>query len=371
MSAALRDVPVLEGLPDPDLRAIDTMATRRSLRAGDELVREGDPANELYVLLGGRVEVLRRDARGVEHVIGRVEAGGIVGEMALLEGLPRAASVRATEPCDVLVVPFRAVRDHPRLLANVARAMSARLRDHGDVLLEGAQERAAMGELLVKVLVLLCGYAILLSGLPALRAAVPGATTSVVSLPVIGLFGFASWRFLRKTGWPLSRFGLGAKGFVGSLFEALLLTPPVLAVLTGVKWLVIRAVPAYRGLEVLEHVDSFADVSARLADPQVVQLLAVYGASAVVQELIVRCALQASLEDFLVGSRRATTAIFVSALMFSVNHLHMSFLFASLAFLPGVFWGWLFHRRRHIVGPTLSHFVVGAYVFFVLGVRLQ
>ncbi len=371
MSVALRDLPLLGGLPDPDVRAIGTMATRRRLAPGEELVREGELAGELYVLLSGRADVSRRDPRGVEHVIGSVQPGEIVGEMALLEGRPRSASVRATEPCEVLVLPFRAVRDHPGVLANLARARSARLRDHGDVLLEAAQERAAMGELLVKVLVLLCSYAVLLSGLPALRAAVPGATTSVISLPVIGLFGFASWRFLRKTGWPLSRFGLGAKGLLGSLAESLLLTPPLLALLTGVKWLVVRYVPSFRGQPVIEHVDSLAAVWARLSQPDVVQLLAVYGASAAVQEMIVRCALQASLEDFLVGRRRAMTAIVVSALMFSVNHLHMSFAFAALAFLPGLFWGWMFQRRRHLVGPTLSHFAVGAYVFFVLGVRLQ
>lgn len=54
--------------------------------------------------------------------------------------------------------------------------------------------------------------------------------------------------------------------------------------------------------------------------------------------------------------------------MFSVNHLHLSFLFALLAFIPGLFWGVLFHRRPNLVGPTLSHFVVGGYVFFVLGI---
>jgi membrane protease YdiL (CAAX protease family) len=35
-----------------------------------------------------------------------------------------------------------------------------------------------------------------------------------------------------------------------------------------------------------------------------------------------------------------------------------------------VFWGWLFARRRNLAGPTLSHFVVGAFVFFVLGISL-
>ena len=39
-------------------------------------------------------------------------------------------------------------------------------------------------------------------------------------------------------------------------------------------------------------------------------------------------------------------------------------------FISLLFWGWLFLRRRHLIGPTLSHFLVGAFLFFVLGVSL-
>jgi hypothetical protein len=53
-----------------------------------------------------------------------------------------------------------------------------------------------------------------------------------------------------------------------------------------------------------------------------------------------------------------------------VNHLHLSFAFAAAAFVPGLFWGWLFTRHRNLVGPTLSHVVVGTYVFFVMGVPM-
>ena len=92
--------------------------------------------------------------------------------------------------------------------------------------------------------------------------------------------------------------------------------------------------------------------------------------SSAVQELIVRGALQSSLESFLTGENSKRNAIIVSGLLFAVTHLHMSFLFAALVLLPGMFWGWLFARRRNLLGVTLSHIVVGAFVFFVLGIKL-
>ena len=362
-----RDLPLVHGLSRRELARLEKATAERLLEPNEILIKEGEAADDMYVLVSGRAEVLRRDRRGKEFVIDELGAGDLVGELAAIEGKPRAATVRATEPSIVLVFPAGLLRDEPQLVINVARAMSARIRAHGELSLEYARERAAVGELMVKSLVLLSAYAVLLSALPWLRATWPGASSTYLSLPVIGLFGYSSYRFMRGTRWPLSRFGLGFKNLLGSLVEAAVFTPPFAALLVALKWLMVRIVPAWRGLPVIEH----TDMMARLADPDLRLLLVIYAASALVQELIVRSALQTSLEDFLAGSGRTITPIVVAALMFSVNHLHMSFMIAALAFIPGLFWGWLFYRRRHLAGVTLSHFAIGAFVFFVLGVRLQ
>ncbi|MBX3128099.1 MAG: cyclic nucleotide-binding domain-containing protein [Polyangiaceae bacterium] len=359
--------PLFDGLSRRERAAIAAAASERDVPRGEVLVAEGTAPDSLYVLLSGKAEVVRRDKRGTEFVLRDIEAGRLIGEVAALESQTASGTVRVTEPARVLVLPARLVRSMPTLVVNVARSMSESLQTQSDLSLEHATERAAMGDLLVKSLVLLCAYAVLVSALPWLRETWPRASTSYLSLPVIALFGFASVRFLRRTGWPLSRFGLGFRNLFGSLLEAALFTPLFAVVLVGVKWAAIRAVPAWHGLPLIER----TDVVTRLLDPDIRTLLVIYAASAVVQELIVRCALQASLEDFLVSRGRTKLPIFVAALMFAVNHLHMSFIFALLAFIPGLFWGWLFHRRRHLVGVTLSHFAIGAFVFFVLGVRLQ
>ncbi len=110
-----------------------------------------------------------------------------------------------------------------------------------------------MGELLLKSVVLMCGYAVMLSALPWLHTTWPTLSTTWVSLPMIALFGYSSFRFLRGSGWPLSRFGLGFRNLPSSLLEATLLTPPFALVLVGVKWIVVHVVPTYRGLPVIAH----------------------------------------------------------------------------------------------------------------------
>ncbi len=363
-----KDLPLVRGLSRKQHAKVEAVAKEATLERGEVLTREGETAKKLFALLSGSLEVLRRDRRGTEYVVGDLKPGELIGEQgAAVEGRSRAVTIRATEPCKVLVLPKDVLETEPRLLANVARAMASRLRVKSALSLEHAQERAAMGELLIKSLVLLCGYAVLLSALPWLRATWPSASTTYISLPVIALFGYSSVRFLRSTGWPLSRFGLGFRNLIGSLFESTIFTPIFAVLLVGLKWSLIRIVPGWRETLLFEH----TDIAARLADPDIRVLLIIYAASALVQELIVRCALQASLEDFLSGRGRTVAPIVAAALMFSVNHLHMSFIFAAMAFIPGLFWGWMFHRKRHLLGVTLSHFAIGAFVFFVLGVRLQ
>jgi membrane protease YdiL (CAAX protease family) len=171
---------------------------------------------------------------------------------------------------------------------------------------------------------------------------------------------------MRGSGYPLGEFGLGFRHLLGSLVEAAIFTLPVLALVTGMKGAVLLVTGNPQAAPPLEH----PDVTARLTDPALLPTLAIYALSCFVQELVVRSAVQASLERFLVGPRHKLYAILVAALLFSMTHLHMSFLFALMAFVPGLFWGWLFARRRNIVGVTLSHIAVGAYVFFVLGVAV-
>lgn len=69
--------------------------------AGSVVVREGDPADALYVLVSGRVEVTARGEAAEERFIRVMEAGSYFGEIGLLEGIPRTATVTAAEDCVV------------------------------------------------------------------------------------------------------------------------------------------------------------------------------------------------------------------------------------------------------------------------------
>jgi signal transduction histidine kinase len=99
----LRHLPLLAALDDADLERVARMARRVRVPAGRVIMREGDPADGLYVLLRGRLEVTRSDC-GEEVLLAAHPPGAFVGEMALLGGSSRSATVRAVRPSELLVI---------------------------------------------------------------------------------------------------------------------------------------------------------------------------------------------------------------------------------------------------------------------------
>src|SRR5690606_36652266 len=111
--------------------AVLALANVRAYGAGDEVVREGTPGDELFVVLKGRVAV---EKGGVE--IAQLRAGGHFGEMGLIDNAPRSATVRASEPSRCVVVSrtdlMALMRREPvlavKLLWSFVQVLSERLR---------------------------------------------------------------------------------------------------------------------------------------------------------------------------------------------------------------------------------------------------
>jgi len=122
---ALRRVPIFAELDADDLLDLTELATERSIAAGGALCVEGQAdSGDLFVVLDGTASVSRKDDGGSESEIARLGAGEVVGELALLDGSPRSATVRALDgPLRVLTVPAAAFRERLLPRGRVARAL--------------------------------------------------------------------------------------------------------------------------------------------------------------------------------------------------------------------------------------------------------
>jgi len=106
------------------------------LSAGQVVFKEGETAAEMFVVLSGEFEVLKRSKRGIEARVAMLGTGDWFGEMSILDVQPRSASVRALAPARLLTITSgdldaiyrRDQKAYALLVLNVARELSRRLR---------------------------------------------------------------------------------------------------------------------------------------------------------------------------------------------------------------------------------------------------
>jgi len=91
-------VPLLQGLPPEDLRAFAAVLTPLPMAPGDALGREGAPSDAFYVVARGRVAVQKQVPQGPPLTLAHAGPGVLVGEVSLIAGRPRSATVVAPAP---------------------------------------------------------------------------------------------------------------------------------------------------------------------------------------------------------------------------------------------------------------------------------
>ena len=123
----LEEVPLLEACSQRQLRAVARIADVVEVPAGTVLARAGEGGDEFFLILDGsaRVDVSARKRT-------KLKPGDYFGEMSLLDGGPRSASVVAETPLRLLVIKRRdfttLLREAPELTQNILATLSRRVR---------------------------------------------------------------------------------------------------------------------------------------------------------------------------------------------------------------------------------------------------
>jgi CRP/FNR family cyclic AMP-dependent transcriptional regulator len=135
--AELREIGLFGGLPDETLLRLAAELPRRHVQIGEGVVEEGAPAREMFVVLDGELEVLKRAPDGKDVRLGLLGPTDCFGEMALIDVQARSATVRALAPSLLLVLSAEQVdrllyrqdmKAYALLVMNIARELSRRLR---------------------------------------------------------------------------------------------------------------------------------------------------------------------------------------------------------------------------------------------------
>ena len=102
---AIRGLDFLRDLPDSAIEKLASHARTELYEAGEIVVRQGDKGEELFLCLHGELVVLHTPENGgPRREIARLRAGGIFGELSLMTGEPRSATVQAEDACELVVI---------------------------------------------------------------------------------------------------------------------------------------------------------------------------------------------------------------------------------------------------------------------------
>jgi CRP/FNR family cyclic AMP-dependent transcriptional regulator len=133
----LREIGLFGGLDDEVLGVFASELPLEPVDVGTRVVNEGDAAREIFVVIDGELEVLKKAKSGSEVRVAMLGPSSWFGEMSILDVQPRSASVRALAPSRVMRISAenverllyrRDLKAYSLFIMNIARELSRRLR---------------------------------------------------------------------------------------------------------------------------------------------------------------------------------------------------------------------------------------------------
>jgi CRP-like cAMP-binding protein len=143
---SLATVSLFANLEPKFIKGIAQICTERDFAAGDHLMKQGEDGIGLFIILSGKVKIEKTDASGRQVELASNGPGDVMGELAVLDGAKRTATVTATEPTKCLVLAsweFNSfMKVHPEVAIQILPILVTRFRQTNDALIGVSGVRA-------------------------------------------------------------------------------------------------------------------------------------------------------------------------------------------------------------------------------------
>jgi CRP-like cAMP-binding protein len=128
----LRSVPLFALLSNEDLARLAVSLGTQTFERGETICHQGSTGNVIYLIVEGQVRIYRTNEAGQELSVRILRGGDFFGELSLLDGQPRMASVEAMRRTTTLMLHRDAflctVEEHPQIAVSILKTLSARFR---------------------------------------------------------------------------------------------------------------------------------------------------------------------------------------------------------------------------------------------------
>lgn len=345
------------------------------LLTGDVLIEDNERQENLYFVVCGTLEAVKHDLLNDRtHRLQAFNQNDTIGELSIIDELTASATISAKTPCRLLKI-FRSKISNlndANLYHAIAKTVTERLRETNDKVmrslrqeLEQSRKLAALGQFITYVLLLISAYNITLQ---ASMALVNNAYTQLfASTSVIFIFTMVLYILMKRSGYRASEYGLTLNGARESLKDSLFYTSILLFMLVMLKYIFLVYTDSDKPLIDMQSAIPVAKFGSAEYFVWLAAGMVVYGLFVPLQEFISRGVMQSSLSRLLRGKHSGAWSVVITSALFSAMHVHISTIMAIVVFIPSLFWGWLYLRRQTLIGPIVSHIMLGWFAIFIIG----
>ncbi len=137
-AGALKKFQLFSELPDKELHQINSQIVLKLFKKNETILYEEDTSEFMYIILSGKVKVIKTTGEGKEIILAMHNAGSFFGEMSLIDGKTSPASVVATEDSIISIISkndfYSLLFTHKKVLENLLKIFSSRLRSSWDTI---------------------------------------------------------------------------------------------------------------------------------------------------------------------------------------------------------------------------------------------
>lgn len=367
---------VFRHLPTETVEHLISTLPSRTYDVGEVLLRENQPNNRVYLIESGELEVWKGEAntRGAVKLV-TLKEGSCFGEMSAINGAAATANIVAATPATVRSM---GLEDLPpegpvqkQVTLNLARMLvdrlsnaTASLKSKHESEMAALKVVASASSFLTRILTALSFYMFAMPLILFIKPLLP--SDSLISFFFIVAFLWVVLDFMKHTQIPQEHFHMTTKEWPRQAVTGLVWATPFM-----IGFLLVKVWLAHRNPDTIKVFEPMRALSGR-TDPDYLMwagFALTYAALSFAQEFI-RCAVQGTLDMIAIPPTNASAwkSILVSDVVFASIHMHLGSMFAFLAFIAGLVFGFMFWRAKSYLAVATAHAAFGVWAIFIIGI---